>query len=301
MCLPPLAACGRSSAGMFVGMISVRRHVSQAFLTLTGNRKQLDGQHEPDSRAHNMVVSSRSSRGRRTVQTTTHPEQHEPNQSTSSSPQSHTRSHDASIASPEHDDASSSRSKRTRMTSVSEHESIQKRRRLGRDTHLPTVHIPLRGRTGPDGLTQTLQSNVTRTSNTGAAPPLISHDSSISNSPLNSPAYRPQYDQFKRIEEKAQRVVKKGLHNEGSKDDKRTLRSEHGSTRSKTELAQYFPTFDDMLSLDPADPGELASVFSIFRDVDCYRSSCCQNSCYTPQRHTFVRTSSWPARLFPKQ
>lgn len=141
------------------------------------------------------------------------------------------------------------------MTSVSEHESIQKRRRLGREADLPAVHIPLRGRAAPDGLVQSLQSNITR--NTGIPPPLITHDSSISNSPLNSPAYRPQYDQFKRIEEKAQRVAKKNLHNEASKEDKRTLRSEHGSTRSKTELAQYFPNFDDMLSLDPTDPGEL--------------------------------------------
>lgn len=280
-------------------MISVRRQVSQAFLNLTGNRKQLaNGQHEPDSRAHNMVVSSRSSRGRRTVQTTTLLEQHEPNQSASSSPQSLTRTPDALIGNPEHDDTSSSRSKRSRMTSVSEHESIQKRRRLGRNPDLPPVHIPLRGRAAPDGLSQSFQGNVTR--NTGVPPPLTTHDSSISNSPLNSPAYRPQYDQFKRIEEKAQRVAKKNLHNEGSRDDKRTLRSEHGSTRSKTELAQYFPTFDDMLSLEPADPGELSSVPLVARNTNLARSSCCQNTYNTSQRHPIFPASSWPARLLPE-
>lgn len=251
---------------MLGAMISVRRQVSQAFLNLTGNRKELaHGQHEPDSRAHNMVVSSRSSRGRRTVQTATDLEQHEqehghehdePNQSDSSSPQSLVRSHDALLANTEPDDASSSRSKRSRIASVSDHESIQKRRRLARNSDLPSVHIPLRGRAAPDTPSHSFQGSVTR--NAGVPPPLVTHDSSISNSPLNSPAYRPQYDQFKRIEEKAQKVVKKSIHNEGSKDDKRTLRSEHGSTRSKTELAQYFPAFDDMLSLEPADPSEFS-------------------------------------------
>jgi hypothetical protein len=268
---------GRSLAGMLGAMISVRRQVSQAFLNLTGNQKQLThGQHEPDSRAHNMVVSSRSSRGRRTVQTATDLEQHEhdePNQSDSSSPQSLVQSHDALLANTERDDASSSRSKRSRITSVSDHESIQKRRRLGRNSDLPSVHIPLRGRAAPDGPSQTSLGNVTR--NTGVPPPLVTHDSSISNSPLNSPAYRPQYDQFKRIEERAQKVVKKSIHDEGSKDDKRTLRSEHGSTRSKTELAQYFPAFDDMLSLEPGDPGEPSIISHCVKGVNFASLSCC--------------------------
>lgn len=237
-------------------MISVRRQVSQAILNLTGLRQQpIDGQHEPDSRAHNMVVSSRSSRGRRTVQATTSSEQYDASsQSESSSPQSLAQSHDASLANPEHDDASSSRSKRSRIASVSDHESIQKRRRLGRTSGPPPVHIPLRGRAVPNTLSQGPPDNVTR--GAPGTSPLVRHDSSMSNSPLNSPAYRPQYDQFKRIEEKAQRVARRNINNETSKDDKRTLRSEHGSTRSKTELAQYFPAFDDMLSLEPADPGE---------------------------------------------
>lgn len=290
-------------------MISVRRQVSQAFLNLTGNRKQLThGQHEPDSRAHNMVVSSRSSRGRRTVQTAADLEQHdEPNQnqSESSSPQSqsqslvpsHDHDHDALLANTERDDASSSRSKRSRITSVSDHESIQKRRRLGRNSDLPTVHIPLRGRAAPDTFSQSLQGNVTR--NTAGPPPLVTHDSSISNSPLNSPAYRPQYDQFKRIEEKAQKVVKKSIQNEGSKDDKRTLRSEHGSTRSKTELAQYFPAFDDMLSLEPADPGELFIMPRSISSTNFPRPPRYQNSCGSLERYAVVQTSPRTARLLP--
>lgn len=225
-----------------------------------------------------MVVSSRSSRGRRDVQTNTNLEQHEHNldHSPTSSPQSVTRSTDASLLNPELDDASSSRSKRSRVTSVSDNGTVQKRRRLDRNLDLPPVHIPLRGRAAPEPLAHDSQSNVTR--NFGIRPPLLTQESSISNSSLNSPAYRPQYDQFKRIEEKAQRVAKKHLHNEASKDDKRTLRSEHGSTRSKTELAQYFPSFDDMLSLEPADPGKFTLPSLVMCGIDLCRYSRCQNT-----------------------
>lgn len=224
-------------------MISVPRQVSQVFLTLTGGRQERDyGHDEHSTTANNMVVSSRSSRGRPTLRN----EHQDHHSSRSSSPIAQDAT---SPTQSNHDDASSSRVKRSRIASVSNHESIQKRRRLGRSTGPPAVRIPLRGRAAPDLVSA---GNVTH--NAPIPPPLITHDSSISNSPLQSPAYRPQYDQFKRIEEKAQKVVKKSLNNDASKDDKRKLRSEHGSTRVKTELAQYFPAFDDMLSLEPLDP-----------------------------------------------
>ena len=37
--------------------------------------------------------------------------------------------------------------------------------------------------------------------------------------------------------------------------DKRTLRSQDGGSRSKSELAQYFPNFDDIVSNDPKEAG----------------------------------------------
>ena len=39
--------------------------------------------------------------------------------------------------------------------------------------------------------------------------------------------------------------------------DKRTLRSHDGASRSKTELAQYFPNFDDIMSDEPKEIGTL--------------------------------------------
>jgi len=245
-------------------MISVSR-LSQVLQTLSGGRQPgSDGQHEPVTTRHNMVVSSRSSRGRPNLRS----EGEQQSVSSNSSPitataTATTNHHDAPSPRPHPDDASSSRAKRNRITSVSEHESLQKRRRLSRSSGLPQVHIPLRGRAVPQSSTHDVTRNgadstttTTTTTTTTNTPALVTQDSSISNSPLNSPHYRPQYDQFKRIEEKAQKVVKKNIHTHAANDDKRKLRSEHGSTRSKTELAQYFPAFDDMLSLAPADPGE---------------------------------------------
>lgn len=209
-----------------------------------------------------MVVSARSSTGRPNLRSN-HDHDHDRRISSSTSPLNATEIYnDTTKSRPQHDDASLSRAKRNRIASVSDHESLQKRRRLSRSSELPQVHIPLRGRpVVPQSLPVTQDTTRNNAAfNTNAilpqAPPLVTQDSSISNSPLNSPAYKPQYDQFKRIEEKAQKVVKKNSRNDAPKDDKRKLRSEHGSTRVKTELAQYFPAFDDMLSLVPADPSE---------------------------------------------
>ena len=237
-------------------MISVSRRFSEALsLTLTGRRPPADVQHD-DTTNNNMVVTSRSLRGRPSLQ-------NDQDSSTSSSPVTATtisiNDHDASILTPKpltkpkHDDAGSLRAKRHRIASTSDRESLQKRRRLSKDGAAgpPQVHIPLRGRAAPDVFTP---GNISRNKiTTPIVPPaLVTQDSSISNSPLNSPGLRPQYDQFRRIEAKAQKVVKK----HDPQEEKRKLRSEHGSTRSKTELAQYFPNFDDMLSLEPVDPSK---------------------------------------------
>lgn len=242
-------------------MISVPR-LRQVLQTLSGGRQQRsDGQHEPTTTKHNMVASSRSSRGRPNLRSDGEQQSVSSNSSPITATATATANHrDAPSPRPHQDDASSSRAKRNRITSVSDHESLQKRRRLSRSSGLPQVHIPLRGRAVPQSLTHDVTrngaDNITTSYSVPQPPALVTQDSSISNSPLNSPHYRPQYDQFKRIEEKAQKVVKKNIRDDAAKDDKRKLRSEHGSTRSKTELAQYFPAFDDMLSLAPADPSE---------------------------------------------
>ena len=223
-------------------MISVRQ-VAQVFSTFTNRRQERDYSHHETS-TNNMVVSSRSSRGRPNIRN----EHQEHYSSRSNSPVAQ------NVTTPtasNHDDAPSSRVKRSRLASVSDLDNVQKRRRLGSSTRPSAVCIPLRGRDAPE-LVSSTGGNITHTA--PIPPSLITHDSSISNSPLQSPGYGPQYDQFRRIEEKAQKVVKKSLNKDAAKDDKRKLRSEHGSSRVKTELAQYFPAFDDMLNLEPVDP-----------------------------------------------
>jgi len=37
--------------------------------------------------------------------------------------------------------------------------------------------------------------------------------------------------------------------------DKRSLRSHDGGSRSKSELAQYFPNYDELISIEPKEPG----------------------------------------------
>ncbi|KAK5106217.1 hypothetical protein LTS08_000335 [Lithohypha guttulata] len=236
-------------------MISVFRTTE---LTLTRRQQPSSNRkHDPITTDSNMVVSSRS-RGRINLRSDQELLQ-SPSQPESSSPVTpniiNDHNTDASLPR-QHDDAGSSRAKRNRIASVSDRESVQKRRRLskGSVTGPSPVHIPLRGRAVPD-VQPANHGKVSYNHTTVQPPSLLTHDSSVSNSPLNSPPYGPQYDQFRRIEEKAQRVVKKHLQQE----EKRILRSEHGSTRSKTELAQYFPNFDDMLSLEPVDPNLLTA------------------------------------------
>ena len=38
--------------------------------------------------------------------------------------------------------------------------------------------------------------------------------------------------------------------------DKRNLRSHDGASRSKSELAPYFPNYDELVSIEPREPGE---------------------------------------------
>lgn len=235
-------------------MLAVSQQITQALLNLTGGLQQhYRHNHERATAKHTMVASSRSSRGRANLpsdqplsQLTTEP--------TKTSPTTVSPSHSA--------DDSHSRFKRLRNASVSERDELQKRRRVTKSSGPPQVRIPLRGRaSAPDRPVSptTAPRSGPQPPQKPQPPPLLTHDSSISNSPLTSPALKPQYDQFKRIEEKAQRAGKKSAFNRSFSEDKRRLRSEDGGTRAKTELAQYFPSFDDMLSLEPVDPNDFSA------------------------------------------
>lgn len=43
--------------------------------------------------------------------------------------------------------------------------------------------------------------------------------------------------------------------NASSQNDKRSLRSHDGCSRSKSELALYFPNYDELVSIEPKEPG----------------------------------------------
>ena len=42
--------------------------------------------------------------------------------------------------------------------------------------------------------------------------------------------------------------------------EKRSLRSHDGGSRSKSELALYFPNYDELVSIEPKEPGRLSSL-----------------------------------------
>ncbi|OCT48884.1 hypothetical protein CLCR_04814 [Cladophialophora carrionii] len=154
------------------------------------------------------------------------------------------------------------RSKRLRAATVSTPEHDLKRRRLSSTKgERPQLRIPLRSRGGlPKVLPQpppAAAATLRPPQAANAANASTSHISTLQ--PLDSPtspSEKPQYDQIRIIEEKAKASITEGnaatIH-----EDRRKLRSEDGGSRAKTELAQYFPDFEEMLSLKPPDPEAL--------------------------------------------
>ena len=50
--------------------------------------------------------------------------------------------------------------------------------------------------------------------------------------------------------------------------DKRTLRSQDGGSRSKSELCQYFPNYEELISLEPKQVGKISQEFYKQSHVD---------------------------------
>ncbi|RMZ90665.1 hypothetical protein DV736_g2116, partial [Chaetothyriales sp. CBS 134916] len=76
----------------------------------------------------------------------------------------------------------------------------------------------------------------------------------------STPTGKPQYDQIRLIEEKARNSIHVDYaSNSGSVADEQRKLRKHGGTRLNTELAQYFPNFHDMLSLEPQEPQSLTA------------------------------------------
>ncbi|KIX01679.1 uncharacterized protein Z518_09405 [Rhinocladiella mackenziei CBS 650.93] len=144
------------------------------------------------------------------------------------------------------------RSKRVRTSTISGQEQDLKRRRLSTNKNeIPQLRIPLRSRRG-------VHRGVSPSP--GPAPeaslPTLHTTKSSPVKPTDSPSGKPQYDQIRIIEERARASIRGGPLS-APQDERRKLRSEDGGSRAKTELAQYFPEFEEMLSLKPPDPEAL--------------------------------------------
>ncbi|KIW23026.1 uncharacterized protein PV07_11258 [Cladophialophora immunda] len=150
------------------------------------------------------------------------------------------------------------RSKRHRATTIATPEHDLKRRRLSTNkSEKPQLRIPLRSRGGlPKALSPPPATAPTVVPPKPAANANTAH---INNLPIDSPispGEKSQYDQIKIIEEKARAAIRAGGLSTNH-EERRKLRSEDGGSRAKTELAQYFPDFEEMLSLKPPDPDAL--------------------------------------------
>ncbi|RVX69844.1 hypothetical protein B0A52_05678 [Exophiala mesophila] len=143
-------------------------------------------------------------------------------------------------------------SKRLRASTISDKDHIFKRRRLSnpRDD-APQLHIPLRSRVpkfNPPAPASVVPQPEIST---------LTPTTSIS-TPIASPSGKPQYEQIKIIEAKAKAAIRNKAVT-STQDEKRKLRSEDGGSRAKTELAQYFPEFEEMLSLKAPDPDSITT------------------------------------------
>ena len=145
------------------------------------------------------------------------------------------------------------RTKRVRTSTNSTPEHDLKRRRLsaGRK-EIPQLRIPLRSRGG--GIIPKVVSPAPAVTSASFQSKFQANTPNTAK-PLDSPSGKPQYDQIKIIEERAKASIRGGGATSASQEEKRKLRSKDGGSRAKTELAQYFPDFDEMLSLKPPDPG----------------------------------------------
>ncbi len=133
----------------------------------------------------------------------------------------------------------SHRTKRNRLSSISEAESQRKKRKTEHFGYPSNYQFPLRNRPNNEPLRSLPFKN-------GTKPVLSGHERKTTavyipkqkqTSQIVSPEYRKQQytSQF---------------------NDKRTLRSQDGGSRSKSELSLYFTNYEQMLSLEHPEPGK---------------------------------------------
>lgn len=142
------------------------------------------------------------------------------------------------------------RSKRARISSISDPQRLKKRLKTDKNNVLQQLKIPLRSRRPQDTPKPkpVIQKPVTRTVSSPNRSNK-SHSTSLENLPNKQVRHN-----------NAPQTEKSNLNAQlniiiPQQYDKRNLRSKDGGNRIKTELAMYFNNYEQMLSLDNAKPG----------------------------------------------
>ena len=142
--------------------------------------------------------------------------------------------------------------KRTRISSMSDREHLKKRRRLSEDEPLPQVKIPVRNKVPQKGSSPNI-----------VLPPVlprITEGTQTIDSGPPTPASN-EYIHFQKIEQQARAFIRGGGQLLGTQDEKRSLRSHDGGSRSnRSDLALFFNNFDQIISLEPPNPGMFMNV-----------------------------------------
>ena len=133
----------------------------------------------------------------------------------------------------------SRRTKRNRITSISDAENLRKKSKTEHFAYASEYKFPLRNRPNNESLRSLPLKTDTRP---------VSSDERKGTSAASAPK---QTYTSQTVQEKHQGHQRLPLAN-----DTRTLRSQDGGSRSKSELSMYFTNYEQMLSLEPAKPGK---------------------------------------------
>ena len=149
------------------------------------------------------------------------------------------------------------RSKRSRIASISDQDPLKKKIKIENNfKQNQSLRIPLRSRrqdaSAPASPPRSLDTEPVLNTNRKLPqlkPKAINEPDPIDTIPAEE-VHRTEYEEQLEAEQKAKHAA--------LEKEKRTLRSHDGGSRSKSELAQYFQSYDQMISLDPTAPGRLA-------------------------------------------
>jgi hypothetical protein len=146
------------------------------------------------------------------------------------------------------------RSKRTRISSISDPQRLKKRLKTDQANALPKFKFPLRNRrlegtpkSNPVTVTKPvlLPSHISNATPT----PIPSYPKKITNEPSKKLSTNTTLQ--KNVATTQEEVAIPQQH-----EERRKLRSKDGGSRSKSELAMFFNNYEQMLSLEPPKPGE---------------------------------------------